>query len=383
MLDFNSNESDALISQDISSASLGLISNQQNDIFSPQASLGNALPLSPELDETLVLRGTKDFDFLNGKESNDKVYGLAGDDFLNGGEGDDIVNGGTDRDWLVGAKGNDVLIDGDGGDLMVGGEGADRFWINNWDIPETPSTILDFNIDEDTIKIGRLGVTFESLTFEDDFWSTTIYDDGKPLATLIGIDKDSLTAESFIFGDASLANQLQTKLEQSVTTSETPGATQAVITPDGFTWKGAAGVSNLEAQTAMQPDDIFGIASITKAFAGATVLKVVESGKISLDDTLAQRLPEIAKNFPGSEDITLRQLLNGSSGIPSFNFIEEFLTDLETGTFADKSPEEIVAYVYGEPLFSGFQSTPIWAYTNTTDIIASLMVEQATGETVC
>ncbi|AFY57836.1 penicillin-binding protein, beta-lactamase class C [Rivularia sp. PCC 7116] len=380
MLDFNSEESNVLIAQDIGSALLGLTPNPANDTLLPQSVLGSSLQLSPQSDETQVLRGTKDFDFLRGQNSDDTLYGLAGNDFLSGGKGNDTVNGGTDKDWLLGAKGNDVLIDGDGGDFITGGEGADIFWINNWDTPDTPTTVLDFKIGEDTIKIGRLGVTFDSLTFEDDFFSTTILDNGKPLAKLIGIDKNSLTPQSFIFGDAALVNQLQTKLEKSVTDFEIPGATQAVVTPDGFTWKGAAGFSNLEAQTPMETDDVFSIASITKAFTGATVLKVVESGKISLDDTLGKRLPEIAKNFPDGESITLRQLINGSRGIPSFNSTEKFLADLEAGTFADKSPEEIVAYVYGEPLFTGFQSTPIWAYTNTGDIIAALMVEQATGK---
>lgn len=378
MFDFNSDESNILIAANIGSASLGLTFDRQNDIISPQTSL-DALP-STELNETQILRGSKDFDFLVGKDANDTLYGLAGDDFLSGGEGDDIINGGTDKDWLVGAKGNDVLIDGDGGDLMTGGEGADQFWINNWNIPETATTIFDFNIAEDTIKIGRLGVTFDSLTFEEDSWSTTIYDNDKPLVKLIGIDKESLTPERFVFGDAALANELQTNLEQIISTSETPGVTQAIVTPDGFTWEGAAGFSNKDAQTPMQPSDIFSIASTTKAFTAATVLKVVESGKISLDNTLGQYLPEIAKNIPNGEEITIRQLINGSSGIPSFNFTEEYLADLEAGTFADKSLEEIVAYIYEQPLFSGLQSTPTWSYTNTSDIIASLIVEEATGK---
>lgn len=379
MLDFNMHEFDALTSQNIGGTFSELTLNQSNNILPQEASLGSSLLLSGESDETLIFRGTKNFDFFSGEASNDKLYGLAGDDTLNGQQGDDIINGGTDNDLLVGEKGNDVLIDGDGGDLMIGGEGADEFWISNWDVPDKPSTISDFNIGTDTIKIGRLGVTFDSLTFKTDQSSTTIYDNNQPLAILTGIDKN-LTPESFIFGDTALANELQTNLEESISTSQSPGVTQAIITPEGFTWKGAAGLSDIETQKNMQSDDIFSIASITKAFTGATVLKVVESGQISLDDTLGQRLPEIAKNISGGEDITLRQLLNGSSGIPSFNSTQEFTLDLEADTFADKTPEEIVEYVYNQPLFSGFQSSPTWAYPNTGNIIAALMVEQATGQ---
>ena len=380
MLDFNMNEFDALTSQDIGSTLSGLTSNQSGNILPQEASLGSSLPSSSASDETLVFRGTKNFDYLLGEDSNDTLYGLAGDDTLNGQQGDDIINGGTDNDLLVGERGNDVLIDGDGGDLMIGGKGADEFWISSWDIPDKPTTISDFHVGTDTIKIGRLGVTFDSLTFKNDQSSTTIYENGQPLAILMDVDKNSLTPQSFIFGDATLANELQTNLEKSISTSQSPGVTQAIVTPNGFTWKGAAGFSNIEAQKNMQSDDIFSIASITKAFTGATVLKVVESGQISLDDTLGQRLPEIAKNISGGKDITLRQLLNGSSGIPSFNSTQKFAADVDADTFADKTPEEIVKYVYDQPLFSGFQSSPTWAYTNTADIIAALMVEQATGQ---
>ncbi|MEO0685267.1 MAG: serine hydrolase, partial [Cyanobacteria bacterium J06649_11] len=380
MLDFNINDFDALTSQNIGGIFSELTSNQINNVLPQEASLGGTMSLSFESDENLVFRGTKNFDFLLGEYSNDTNYGLAGNDTHNGQQGDDMINGGTDKDLLVGAKGNDVLIDGDGGDLMIGGEGADVFWISNWDIPDQPSTISDFDVGKDTIKIGRLGVTFDSLTFKNDQSSTTIYENDKPIAILTGVNKDSLTPQSFIFGDAALANKLQTNLEKSINTSKAPGVTQAIVTPEGFTWKGAAGLSNIEAQKSMQSDDIFSVASVTKAFTGATVLKVVESGQISLDDTLGQRLPEIARNISGGEDITLRQLLNGSSGIPSFNSTQQFKKDLDADTFADKTPKEIVEYVYDQPLFSGFQSSPTWAYTNTSDIIAALMVEQATEQ---
>jgi hypothetical protein len=66
-------------------------------------------------------------------------------------------------------------------------------------------------------------------------------------------------------------------------------------------------VANLETQEPIQPDDIFGIGSVTKGFTAATVLKTVESGKLSLDDTLGQWLPDVAERIPDGEDLTLRQ----------------------------------------------------------------------------
>jgi D-alanyl-D-alanine carboxypeptidase len=124
-----------------------------------------------------------------------------------------------------------------------------------------------------------------------------------------------------------LAEQLQSTPDQTVKDIGIPGQTASVITPNG-TWYGAGGVSKLETQEPMQPDDIFQIGSTTKAFTAATVLKTVESGEISLDDTLGQWLPEVAERIPDSENITIRQLLDGTSGIYDFTSNPQYLPDL-------------------------------------------------------
>lgn len=102
---------------------------------------------------------------------------------------------------------------------------------------------------------------------------------------LSNVDASKLDAESFVFGPE-LADSLQTSPNQSLKESGAPGATNAIITPDGFTWQGATGISDVIKQTPVQPNDIFGIGTITKTFTAATVLKLAEEGTLSLDDTL-------------------------------------------------------------------------------------------------
>ena len=63
------------------------------------------------------------------------------------------------------------------------------------------------------------------------------------------------------------------------------------------------------------------IASVAKAFSGATVLSLVDEGVMSLDDTIAQRLPELSDAWG---DVTVRQLLNHTSGLPDFTDFEVF-----------------------------------------------------------
>jgi CubicO group peptidase (beta-lactamase class C family) len=180
-----------------------------------------------------------------------------------------------------------------------------------------------------------------------------------------------------------LAEQLQSTLDQTVKDLGIPGTTASVITPNG-TWYGASGVSNLETQDPMQPDDIFGVASFTKTFTAATVLKTVESGKLSLDDTLGQWLPEIAERIPDGENITIRQLLNGTSGIYDFiedpKYLQDFISDFQAGSTKDWKPEDIVAYIYDKPRFEGSRSTDRWNYPNTGNVLAGMIVEKATGK---
>jgi D-alanyl-D-alanine carboxypeptidase len=331
-----------------------------------------------------VQRGSASSDFLFANTpGNAKLYGLAGDDILVGNQGDDLLNGGTGRDLLIGGSGCNTLIDNDGGDLLIGGSGTNQFWLEGWNSPETPTTIADFQLGSDQIKVRRLGAAFEGLKFQDNDLGVTLSDRDRPIAVLLGIRAADLKPDNFIFGNVNLANQLQNALDTSLKESGAPGAVNAVVTADGSTWKGATGFSNLAQQTPMQPDDVFSIASTTKTFTNATILKLAESGKINLDrDTIGKWLPDVAANIPDGQNITLRQLLNGSSGIANFDENPQFLQDSGrlTGSLNNLSPEQLVSYVYGKPRYApGPRSSSKWAYTNTGDIIAGLIVEKATG----
>jgi CubicO group peptidase (beta-lactamase class C family) len=174
-----------------------------------------------------------------------------------------------------------------------------------------------------------------------------------------------------------LAEQYQSTLDQTVKDLGLTGESVSVITPNG-TWRSASGVSNLETQEPMQTDDIFQIGSTTKAFTAATVLKTVESGEISLDDTLGQWLPDVAERIPDSENITIRQLLDGTSGIYDFTSNPQYLPDLaadfQAGSTKDWKPEDLVAYAYDQP------RSDTWVYPNTGMVLAGMIVAKATGK---
>src|SRR3712207_9400200 len=71
----------------------------------------------------------------------------------------------------------------------------------------------------------------------------------------------------------------------------------------------------------MRINDHMRIASTSKAFSGAVALSLVSEDKLSLQDTIGERLPELPKAW---WEVTLRQLLNHTSGIPDFSLDQDF-----------------------------------------------------------
>jgi D-alanyl-D-alanine carboxypeptidase len=145
------------------------------------------------------------------------------------------------------------------------------------------------------------------------------------------------------------------------------------------------GVTNLENGRHMRAGDRMRIASTAKAFSGAVALSLVSKGKLSLDDTIGDRLSDLPEPPPTPpsrwREVTLRQLLNHTSGLPDYAG-EAFRTAVEEGRLRHPDPpKKLLTYAYdlngGDTLFDpGTQ----YHYSNSDNIAVALMVEDATGE---
>lgn len=177
-----------------------------------------------------------------------------------------------------------------------------------------------------------------------------------------------------------IQSQLETALSEKVT-AQVPGATIAITSPLG-NWSEAAGVANLENDTLLQPSNRFQIGSITKTFTATTVLKLAEAGKLSLENTLTDWLPQaVTANIPNADEITVRQLLNHTSGIAEYDAIllQQAVTD-PTIFLNEWQPEQIVELIDGvEPFFAPGES---WQYSNTNYILAGMVIEAASDNNV-
>lgn len=157
-----------------------------------------------------------------------------------------------------------------------------------------------------------------------------------------------------------------------------PGALLHVTAPELGVWSGAAGVADVDTGEAMRPDSKFGIGSITKTFVSVVVLQLVEEGVLSLDDTLPEVLSEkTVTRFPDSDRITVRMLLNHTSGIPEWvgqTTVEATAADPSTiwdiETILDLAAAQAPYFPPGEG----------YMYSNTDYTLLGMIIEQATGK---
>ena len=171
-------------------------------------------------------------------------------------------------------------------------------------------------------------------------------------------------------GDAS---KLQRQLDGLVETEGGPPGAIAVVQRGDDQEVYTAGVADLSSDTALDEHQHVRVASVAKAFSGAVALSLVDQGVLSLDDTVADRLPQYTK----WGEVTLRQLLGHTSGVPELLSAPETQEAIEASPGVPPPPDQLLAYVQDEPL--QFEPGSTYHYVNSDNILIGLMVEAATG----
>lgn len=122
------------------------------------------------------------------------------------------------------------------------------------------------------------------------------------------------------------------------------------------------------------PDNLFEIGSNTKAFTAAILLQLEAAGKLSIDDPLGKFLPQ----YPAWKTVTIRRLLDMTSGIPSYDNTDAMMSTYAAHPYAKYSLAQLVAYVY--PTTKGAPApTTGWSYSNTNYLLSEMIIEKVTG----
>jgi D-alanyl-D-alanine carboxypeptidase len=183
----------------------------------------------------------------------------------------------------------------------------------------------------------------------------------------------ALPAAGRAAGPASTAD-VKRGLQGLVAASGGPPGAIATLYRGGRLTVMRAGRADIRRARPPRASDHMRIASVAKAFSGAVALQLVRDGRLGLDDTIGQRLPTMPPAWAG---VTVRQLLNHTSGVPDYTESEAFSEQAMKRPRAYLTPAEIIDWVRAEGLV--FPPGSQYKYSNTDNIVIGLMAESVTG----
>lgn len=181
-----------------------------------------------------------------------------------------------------------------------------------------------------------------------------------------------VTALAFVgITHAQSSSDVDQAVLQHLQRTKTPGCSVAIVKDGVVVISKGYGLANVETDAPATAETVYRIGSITKPFTAALVMAHVEKGTVKLDDSIRKHLPELPEAF---EKVTVRQLLNHTSGIASYTDLLSFATVARTVGSAkamiEMSAKEKPNFAPGEG----------WKYNNTGYIVLGELVAKLEGK---
>lgn len=144
--------------------------------------------------------------------------------------------------------------------------------------------------------------------------------------------------------------------------------------------KKSYGLSNIELNTPTNINMHFRIASITKSFVSVTILILVDKGKLSLDTTL-DKFNFLRKiNIDNKNKITVRNLLNMTSGIYSYTNNTEFVDRINRNPTLNFNTSEVIDMINNKPAVDSPGTR--FDYSDTNYVLLGYIIEEVSGTSV-
>ena len=180
----------------------------------------------------------------------------------------------------------------------------------------------------------------------------------------------ALALSASLTSAALLTRHIDSDVQTILSRTGAPGATIAIYKDGKPLYSHAYGWSDLDKHTAATVDTPYELGSITKQFTAAAVLQLKEAGKLDLDAKLAAYLPDA----PHAKDVTLRQLLSHTSGMP------DYLDAMDAKGMLTKpvTYEQIADYAKSKPL--DFAPGSQAQYSNTGYVLLGRVIETVSHE---
>ena len=168
---------------------------------------------------------------------------------------------------------------------------------------------------------------------------------------------------------AALTRRLDSASRAWLALGPSAGVSYAVVRGSDTLLLGALGQRDHEGALPATNATVYRTGSITKQFTAAAIMQLVEQGKVSLDDPMTKYLPEYSQ----WRTITVRQLLNHTSGIPSYTAKRDWATTWGS----DLTPAQLVAFVEKDSL--DFAPGTTFRYNNTGYMLLGMILDKVTG----
>ena len=176
-----------------------------------------------------------------------------------------------------------------------------------------------------------------------------------------------------------LEQRLQVRLDSLHRAGRFAGAQLAVAMPDGSVLALATGFADTAKKEAMTTRHLLLQGSVGKTYASAVALQLIHEGTIGLDDPISKYLggePWFSR-LPNAQAITVRQLMNHTSGLVRYEFNERFTADLTASPDRVWKPYELVSYILDTA--APFAAGQGWDYSDTNYIVLGMIMEKVTG----
>ncbi len=167
-------------------------------------------------------------------------------------------------------------------------------------------------------------------------------------------------------------------MAKGLATKKLAGAVVGVMKDGKIVLIKSYGMADLEDGQPVKADTIFRIGSLTKQFTSAMLLMLVERGQLSLSDPISKYFPD----FPKAEGITVRHLLDHTSGIHSYTdrAFWEASSPLGLRAWRAQSTADMISYIAGQGNLNDFPVGTDYRYNNSAYVLAGAIVEMLTGK---
>lgn len=169
---------------------------------------------------------------------------------------------------------------------------------------------------------------------------------------------------------------LEAKMADLVERNDIPGLNFSLIHPDGRQLDLSAGYADLENELQLETGNVMFSGSIGKTYAVAVLMQLVEEGKADLDRSFKSYFPETAwlNRLPNIELITVRHLLEHSSGLPRYIEAQGVWDSISQNPDKVWSYEERLAFIFdSEPVH---EAGAAWAYSDSNYLLIGMLIEK-------